>query len=68
MKLAATLMWGTHINLTPVYFNKAEGCYKYDPACRRVVIAQQLHSVLFKKKKFHFITNEQEKLSSYLHT
>lgn len=47
MKLAATLMWGTHINLTPVYFNKAEGCYKYDPACRRVVIAQQLHSVLF---------------------
>lgn len=31
MKLAATLVWTTHyINLTPMYFNKAEGCYKYD--------------------------------------
>lgn len=30
MELAATLMWRTHyINLTPMYFNKAEGCYKY---------------------------------------
>lgn len=32
MELAATLMWRTHyINLTPMYFNKAEGCYKYKP-------------------------------------
>lgn len=31
MELAATLMWRTHINLTPMYFNKAEGCYKYTP-------------------------------------
>lgn len=30
MELAATLMWRTHyVNLTPMYFNKAEGCYKY---------------------------------------
>lgn len=29
MELAATLMWTTHINLTPMYFNKAEGCYEY---------------------------------------
>lgn len=32
MELAATLVWGTHINLTPMYFNKAEGCYRSKPA------------------------------------
>lgn len=33
MELAATLTWRTHyINLTPMYFNKAEGCYKYTPS------------------------------------
>lgn len=32
MEAAATLTWRTHyINLTPMYFNKAEGCYKYTP-------------------------------------
>lgn len=47
MELAATLMWRTHyINLTPMYFNKAEGCYKYNP---RVCLWSLLHS--FKKKK-----------------
>lgn len=30
MELAATPVWTTHINLTPMYFNKAEGCYRND--------------------------------------
>lgn len=30
MELAATPVWATHINLTPMYFNKAEGCYRND--------------------------------------
>lgn len=30
MELAATRVWTTHINLTPMYFNKAEGCYRND--------------------------------------
>lgn len=38
MELAATLVWETHyINLTPMYFNKAEGCYRSKPACQRVI-------------------------------
>lgn len=46
MELAATLEWRTHyINLTPMYFNKAEGCYKYT-AC--------VSFCIFKKKKNNF--------------
>lgn len=28
--MAATPVWTTRINLTPMYFNKAEGCYRND--------------------------------------
>lgn len=48
MELAATLMWRTHyINLTPMYFNKAEGCYKYDPSvllCGHYIKTSSVHS------------------------
>lgn len=48
MELAATLMWRTHyINLTPMYFNKAEGCYKYAPCvCFCVVLSSDITSSL----------------------
>lgn len=41
-----------------MYFNKAEGCYKYNP---RVCLWSLLHSFL----KKNFITNEQKKLSVF---
>lgn len=47
MEAAATLTWRTHyINLTPMYFNKAEGCYKYTQ-CYRVLISPQETSEAF---------------------
>lgn len=60
MELAATLTWRTHyINLTPMYFNKAEGCYKYKPS---VLLCGHY---FFKK---NFITNEQQKFRFYINT
>lgn len=57
MELAATLMWRTHyINLTPMYFNKAEGCYKYNP---RVCLWSLLHSFLKKKLYYKWTTKAQ---------
>lgn len=40
-ELAATLAWKTHyINPTPMYFNKAEGCYKYCVCAQCVLFSQ----------------------------
>lgn len=59
MELAATRVWETHINLTPMYFNKAEGCYRSNPACLRVINDV---NVLLKKKNNNFITNDQDEV------
>lgn len=71
MELAATLTWRTHyINLTPMYFNKAEGCYKHTiPAlllCGHYFI--NILGPFSKKNKTNFITNEQQKFSFYIYT
>ena len=52
-----------------MYFNKAEGCYKYNPpVCVCVCVFVVITSLLFfKKNKTNFITNEQQKLSGFLH-
>lgn len=63
MELAATLMWRTHyINLTPMYFNKAEGCYKYNP---RVCLWSLLHSFL--KKTLLQMNNKSSVFFFFLH-
>lgn len=54
MEAAATLTWRTHyINLTPMYFNKAEGCYKYTQ-CYRVLISPQETSKLLIVLKLYY--------------
>lgn len=65
MELAATLMWRTHyINLTPMYFNKAEGCYKYNP---RVCLWSLLHS-FFKKKTLLQMNKKSSVFFFYIYT
>lgn len=66
MELAATRVWGTHhINLTPMYFNKAEGCYRSTPACQRVVINAALACCL---KKHLYYKGTTQVWFLYLHT
>ena len=38
MKVAATRMWRTHVNLSPMYFNKTERCYKHNDAVHFCVV------------------------------
>lgn len=62
MELAATLMWRTHINLTPMYFNKAEGCYKYNPSV--LLCGHYFREISCDHSlKKTFITKEQKKFS-----
>lgn len=73
MELAATLMWRTHyINLTPMYFNKAEGCYKYRASvllCGHFFCKKNPNtslSALFIKTLLQNLTNEPTKVQ-FLH-
>lgn len=69
MELAATLVWTTHyINLTPMYFNKAEGCYKYDSVVL-LLCSSLTDEDLSLKKKQTFIKNNSSVfiLSFYTH-